>query len=104
LMSASRGIGVLEVQPRQLELLPSLGQKDIFRSLQLLPIREIKYQGMTSFKQSDVLERFRVMKVDLSVDAPFDPAKLPRARRAIKVLLDQSGRPLGRVGVRRRSA
>ncbi|RPI26512.1 MAG: TonB-dependent receptor [Acidobacteria bacterium] len=37
LMNASEGIGVLEVQPRQLELLPSLGQKDIFRSLQLLP-------------------------------------------------------------------
>ncbi|MFB3904970.1 MAG: TonB-dependent receptor domain-containing protein [Acidobacteriota bacterium] len=37
LMNASEGIGVLEVEPRQLELLPSLGQKDIFRSLQLLP-------------------------------------------------------------------
>jgi len=63
-------------------------------------IREISYQGMTSFKQSDVLERFRDMKVGLSVDSPFDPAKLPKARRAVKLLLDQNGRPLGRVAAK----
>ncbi|MFB3904964.1 MAG: outer membrane protein assembly factor BamA [Acidobacteriota bacterium] len=72
----------------------------IFEAVERPIIREISYQGMTSFKQSDVLERFRDMKVGLSVDSPFDPAKLPKARRAIKMLLDQSGRPLGRVGAR----
>ena len=54
---------------------------------------------MESFKESDVLERFRDLRVGLSVDSPFDPANLPRARRAIKMLLDQNGRPLGRVEV-----
>jgi outer membrane protein insertion porin family len=39
------------------------------------------------------------MRVGLSLDNPLDPAKLPQARRAIKALLDQNGRPLGRVEV-----
>ncbi len=60
-------------------------------------IREIKYEGLKSFKESDVLERFRDLRVGLTVDSPFNPAKLPKARRAIKQLLDLNGRPLGRV-------
>ena len=39
------------------------------------------------------------MRVGLSLYSPLDPAKLPLARRAIKGLLDQNGRPLGRVEV-----
>jgi outer membrane protein insertion porin family len=62
-------------------------------------IRAIEYEGMKSFKESDVLERFRDLRVGLTVDSPFDPAKLPKARRGIKSLLDQNGRPLGRVEV-----
>ena len=60
-------------------------------------IRRIEYEGMKSFKESDVLERFRDMRVGLTVDDPFDPAKLPKARQAFRALLDQNGRPLGRV-------
>ncbi len=62
-------------------------------------IREIKYEGLKSFKESDVLERFRDLRVGLTVDSPFNPAKLPKARRAIGQLLDLNGRPLGRVEV-----
>ncbi len=60
-------------------------------------IRRIEYEGMKSFKESDVLEHFREKRVGLTVDSPFDPAKLPKARRALRDLLDQNGRPLGRV-------
>ena len=60
-------------------------------------IRGIEYEGMSSFKESDVLERFRDMRVGLTPDSPYDPSKLPRARKALRVLLDQKGRPLGRV-------
>ncbi len=60
-------------------------------------IRAIEYEGMTSFKESDVLEKFRDMRVGLTVDSPFDPAKLPKARVALRGLLDQNGRPLGRI-------
>lgn len=60
-------------------------------------IRAIEYEGIKVFKKSDVLEKFREMRVGLSVDSPFDPSKLPKARRAIKMLLDKNGKPLGRV-------
>ena len=71
----------------------------IFELVERPLIRTVEYEGMKSFKESDVLERFRDMRVALSVDSPFDPAKLPKARRALKMLLDQNGRPLGRVEV-----
>ncbi|MEE8584304.1 MAG: outer membrane protein assembly factor BamA, partial [Acidobacteriota bacterium] len=62
-------------------------------------IRDIEYKGISSFKESDILERFRDMRVGLTVDSPFDESRIPQARRAIKMLLDQNGRPLGRVEV-----
>ncbi len=62
-------------------------------------IREIEYLGNSSFKESDILERFRDMRVGMTVDSPFDESRVPLARRAIKMLLDQNGRPLGRVEV-----
>lgn len=62
-------------------------------------IRTIEYEGMKSFKESDVLEQFRELKVGMTVDNPFDGAKLPKARRALRTLLDTNGRPLGRVEV-----
>jgi outer membrane protein insertion porin family len=71
----------------------------IFEFVERPLIRTVEYEGMKSFKESDVLERFREMRVGLSVDSPFDPSNLPKARRAIKMLLDQNGRPLGRVEV-----
>lgn len=62
-------------------------------------IRAIEYQGMKSFKESDVLERFRDMKVGLTRDSPFDEAKLPKARQALRLLLELNGRPLGTVDI-----
>ena len=62
-------------------------------------VRAIEYKNMKSFKESDVLEKFREMKVGMTVDSPLDEAKLPKARRAIKALLDSNGRPLGRVEI-----
>ncbi len=62
-------------------------------------IRALEYNGMSSFKESDVLEQFREQRVGLSVDTPFDEARLPRARRAIRTLLELNGRPLGRVEI-----
>lgn len=62
-------------------------------------IRALEFEGMSSFKESDVLEQFRDMRVGLTVDSPFDESKLPRARRALRMLLDQNGRPLGTVDI-----
>ena len=36
-MDASRGIALVSISPEQIQVLPSLGEPDIFRSLQLLP-------------------------------------------------------------------
>lgn len=63
-------------------------------------IRSIEYEGMKSFKESDVLERFRDLKVGLTVDSPFDESKIPIARKALRGLLEQNGKPLGRVEIR----
>jgi outer membrane protein insertion porin family len=62
-------------------------------------LRNIEYRGMKSFKESDVLEKFRDLKVGLTKDSPFDESKLPKARKALKLLMDLNGRPLGRVEV-----
>ena len=62
-------------------------------------IRAIEYEGMSSFQESDVLEKFRDMKVGLSVDGPYDEAKIPKARYVLRFLLESAGRPLGRVEV-----
>ncbi len=62
-------------------------------------IRRLVYEGMNSFKESDVLEKFRDMRVGITVDSPFDKAKVPKARRAMRALLEEKGKPLGRVEV-----
>ncbi|HEY3131283.1 MAG TPA: outer membrane protein assembly factor BamA [Acidobacteriota bacterium] len=69
----------------------------IFRVVERPLIRGITYEGVKSFKESDILEEFKKRKVGLSVDSAFDEAKLPQARRAIEELLKQNGRPLGTV-------
>lgn len=72
----------------------------IFEVVERPLIRAIEYEGMKSFKESDVLERFRDMRVNLTVDSPFDESRLPQARKALRALLEGNGRPLGRVGVK----
>lgn len=76
-----------------------IGKIIIFEVQERPRIRAIEYRGMKSFKESDVLEKFRDMRVGLTVDSPFDEAKIPKARRAFRQLLEQNGRPLGRVEV-----
>ena len=60
-------------------------------------IRSIEYEGMKSFKKSEVLEKFRDMRVGITVDSPFNESKIPRARRALRVLLQTNGRPLATI-------
>jgi len=71
----------------------------IFEVRERALVRAIEYEGMESFKESDVLEKFRDLRVGMTVDSPFDPSKMPKARRAFRSLLDENGKPLGRVEV-----
>ena len=55
-------------------------------------IREIKYVGLNSVSQSDVLDRFKERKVSLTQESQYDPTRVKRAEVVIKELLAEHGR------------
>lgn len=55
-------------------------------------IREIKYIGLNSVSQSDVLDRFKKDKVGLSQESQYDPTKVKKAEVVLKNLLGEHGR------------
>ena len=55
-------------------------------------IREIKYTGLSSVSQSDVLDRFKKEKVGLTQESQYDPTKVKKAEVALKSLLGEHGR------------
>ncbi len=54
-------------------------------------IREIKYVGLSSVSQSDVLDKFKERKVGLTQESQYDPTKVKRAEVVIKELLAAHG-------------
>jgi outer membrane protein insertion porin family len=54
-------------------------------------IRAINYTGLNSVSQSDVLDRFKKEKVQLSVESQYDPTKLKRAEVVLKEMLGEHG-------------
>ena len=60
-------------------------------------IREIKYQGLNSVSQSDVLDKFKELKVGLTQESQYDPTKVKRAEVVIKQLLAAHGRQFATV-------
>ncbi len=66
---------------------------DIFVYVKEKPtIREIKYLGLNSVSQSDVLDRFKERKVSLTQESQYDPTRVKRAEVVIKELLAEHGR------------
>jgi outer membrane protein insertion porin family len=55
-------------------------------------IRAIDYVGLNSVSKSDVLDRFKLAKVGLSVESQYDPTKVKKAEVTIKELLAEHGR------------
>ncbi|MFZ0804246.1 MAG: outer membrane protein assembly factor BamA [Terriglobales bacterium] len=55
-------------------------------------IREINYEGLNSVTKSDVLDRFKERKVQLSQESQYDPTKVKHAEVVIKELLSEHGR------------
>ncbi len=47
-------------------------------------IREIKYEGLNSFSQSDLLDKFKERKVGISQESQFDPTRIKKAEVVIK--------------------
>ncbi len=60
-------------------------------------IRSIEYEGVKSFKKSDILDKFNEAKLGLTVDSPYEPTKVKKGEKIIKNLLVLNGRPLGTV-------
>ncbi|HTY63595.1 MAG TPA: outer membrane protein assembly factor BamA [Acidobacteriota bacterium] len=60
-------------------------------------IRQLEYVGNKSFTESNILDEFKERKVGLTIDSQFDPSKIEAAKRALRMLLMQNGRPLGTV-------
>jgi outer membrane protein insertion porin family len=55
-------------------------------------IREIKYEGLNSVSQSDVLDKFKERKVGLTQESQYDPTRLKKAEVVLKELLAARGR------------
>jgi outer membrane protein insertion porin family len=60
-------------------------------------VREIKYQGLKSLTQTDILDKFKEKKVGLSLETPFDPTKVQRAVVVLTDMLAEKGRQYAEV-------
>jgi outer membrane protein insertion porin family len=54
-------------------------------------IREIKYEGLSSVSQSDVLDRFKERKVSLTQESQYDPTRVKKAETVLKEMLAEHG-------------
>jgi outer membrane protein insertion porin family len=60
-------------------------------------IREIKYVGLNSASQSDVLDRFKERKVQLTQESQYDPTRVKKAEVVLKELLSERGRQFANI-------
>jgi outer membrane protein insertion porin family len=73
------------------------GKIIIFEVKERPVIRRIRYEGMHSISESDILDRFKERKVPLTVESQFDPTKIKKAEVVIKELLGEHGRQFAKV-------
>jgi len=60
-------------------------------------IRSIDYKGLSTVTQSDVLDRFREVKVPLSIESQYDPVVVRRAEVVLQQMLAEHGRQFATV-------
>jgi outer membrane protein insertion porin family len=60
-------------------------------------IRRIRYDGIHSISESDILDRFKEKKVGLTVESQFDPTRIKKAEVVLKDLLGEHGRQFATV-------
>src|SRR3979411_698835 len=73
------------------------GKIIIFEVKERPQIRRIRYDGIHSVSESDILDRFKERKVGLSVESQFDPTKIKKAEVVLKELLAEHGRQFAKV-------
>jgi outer membrane protein insertion porin family len=60
-------------------------------------IRRVRYEGIHSVSESDILDRFKEKKVGLTVESSFDPTRIKKAEVVLKDLLGEHGRQFAKV-------
>ena len=77
---------------------PKPGGKIIIFEVKERPvIRRIRYDGIHSVSESDILDRFKEKKVGLTVESQFDPTRIKKAEVVLKELLGEHGRQFAKV-------
>ncbi|MGB9443444.1 MAG: outer membrane protein assembly factor BamA, partial [Candidatus Acidiferrum sp.] len=73
------------------------GKVVIFEVKERPVIRRIRYDGIKSISESDILDRFKEKKVGLTVESQFDPTRIKKAEVVLKELLGEHGRQFATV-------
>ena len=73
------------------------GKVIIFEVKERPVIRRIRYEGIHSVSESDILDRFKERKVGLTVESQFDPTRIKKAEVVLKELLGEHGRQFATV-------
>src|SRR5258708_706674 len=73
------------------------GKVIVFEVTERPVIRRIRYDGIHSISESDILERFKEKKVGLTVESQFDPTRIKKAEVVLKDLLGEHGRQFAKV-------
>src|SRR6202049_3747279 len=73
------------------------GKVIVFEVKERPVIRRIRYDGIHSISESDILDRFKEKKVGLTVESQFDPTRIKKADVALKELLGEHGRQFAKV-------
>jgi outer membrane protein insertion porin family len=73
------------------------GKIIIFEVTERPVIRRIRYDGIHSISESDILDRFKERKVGLTVESQFDPTKIKKAEVVLQELLGEHGHQYAKV-------
>src|SRR5579859_7649410 len=73
------------------------GKVIVFEVRERPVIRRIRYDGIHSISESDILDRFKERKVGLTVESSFDPTRIKKAEVVLKELLGEHGRQFATV-------
>lgn len=73
------------------------GKIIVFQVKERPVIRRIRYDGIHSISESDILDRFKEKKVGLTVESQFDPTRIKKAEVVLKELLGEHGRQFATV-------
>ena len=76
---------------------PRGGKVLIFEVREYPMIRAMEYRGLKSATESEILERFKERRVQVSKDSQLDPAKVNSARIVLRELLGEKGHPEAKV-------